>query len=488
MNETSVRSIMDYTNIIYFLVIFIRIRITLEYNDDYDIEQQMVAESFIPISEPIHHLSSSIFDLLSQSNISLTSFLFTDQTINLDSLGISTIDPNTFINYRIPVTTIILASNYLSYLPNNVFQPFSSTLLNLNLHRNRFRSLLNNYFLRHLEQLRTLDLSKNQLYELHKQDFTDLRRLEILILRENKLTSLSNAVFSRCRTITTLDLSDNEISIVDSNAFLSLYRLKILLLSNNPLGQRSLTNQLMEPLKNLEYLDLENTELNNLSSFLFISNQHLRSIKLRRNNFQTMMNDSYHSLQRTFCRAHSLIEIDLVSTHLRSLDVCTYDQIPSLRRLYLMNNPLHCTCDLFYLKYGDIYRVLLTDGNGIDRVHTDIDTYLDRWISRPELRRHLDKAHARGDFYRLPIELSLFARCATPKQWFGREIGNITGIFTQCQQRWSYIQKECQNYCQLDKEIEISMTTMKNISSGSIQFNLSFVRLYSILLTVFLYV
>jgi hypothetical protein len=133
-----------------------------------------------------------------------------------------------------------------------------------------------------------------------------------------------------------------------------------------------------------------------------------------------------------------------------------------------MNNPLHCSCDLFYLKYGDIYRVLLTDGNGFDRIHTDIDSYLDRWISRPELRRHLEKSNARGDFHRLPIELSLFARCATPKQWSGREIGNITGIFAQCQQRWSYIEQECQNYCQLNNEIDTSTIIMNSSSSRSI--------------------
>jgi hypothetical protein len=439
----------------------------------------------IPISEPIHHLSSTIFDSLSQSNLSLISFSFTDQTINLDGLGISEIEGNTFMNYRIPVTTIILSSNYLSYLPNNIFQPFYLTLLNLNLQRNQFRSLLNNYFLRRLEKLRTLDLSKNQLYELTKKDFTGLRHLETLILRENKLTYLPNAVFSRCRTIITLDLSDNDITMIDSNAFRSLYRLKYLLLSNNPLGEHLLTPQLMEPLKNLEYFDLENTELNNLQPFLFLSNQRLQSIKLRRNNFHTMITDSYHILQRTFCRAQSLIEIDLVSTHLRSLDVCTYDQIPSLRRLYLMNNPLHCTCDLFYLKYGDIYRVLLTDGNGFDRLHTDVDTYLDRWISRVELRRHLEKSYTNGDFHRLPIELSLFARCATPKQWSEREISNITGIFAQCQERWSTIEQECENYCQLDDEIQNSTIIINSSSSVSIQYNLFFIRFYSFLLLVF---
>lgn len=436
------------------------------------------------ISEPIHQLNASVFDSLSQSNISLSSFLFTDYTINLDGLGISSIEPNTFTNYRVPVRTIVLASNFLSYLPNHIFQSFSTTLMNLNLQRNRFRSLQNNSFLRRLEQLRTLDLSKNQLYELHRQDFTNLKRLETLILRENKLTNLSYALFSRCRTITTLDLSDNHISMIDFHAFRSLYRLKTLLLSNNPLGQRSLTYQLLEPLKNLENIDLENTELNDLLPYLFISNQRLRSIKLRRNNFERTVNDSTPKLQRTFCQAYSLVEIDLVSTKIHSLDICTYDQIPSLRRLYLMNNPLHCTCDLFYLKYGDIYRLLLTDGNGIDRVHSDIDTYLDRWISRPELRRHLEKAYAHGDFYRLPIELSLFARCATPTEWSGREIDNITGIFTKCQQRWSYIEQECQNYCQLDRNTEVSMATTEHISSRTIRCNPFVVQLFFILLAL----
>ena len=408
-----------------------------------------LSQSFFSLVHPIHYLNSSIFNSLIESNTSIKSILLPDQTINLDSLSISQIEGNTFVNYHVPVTTIILSSNSLSFLPRHLFQPFYSTLIHLNLQRNEFHSLGKSHFLRRLERLQTLDLSKNQLTQISKQDLTGLRHLETLILRENKLKYLSYAVFSRCRTITTLDLSDNQISMIDSNAFRSLYRLKTLVLSNNPLGQHVLTNQLFMPLKNLEYLDLENAKLTNLRPFLFIFNSRLQSIKLRRNHFQMENNEN---LQRTFCQAHSLVEIDLVSTQIRSLDVCTYDQIPSLRRLYLMNNPLHCSCDLFYLKYGDVYRVLLTDGNGFDRMHTDVDGYLDRWISRPELRRHLEKSNSQGDFHRFPIELSLFARCATPKIWAGREIDNITGIFSQCQERWSIIEEQCQNYCQLDSK------------------------------------
>lgn len=423
----------------------------------------------ILLVHPIQHLNSSIFKSLIESN---TSIFFPEQTINLDGLSISHIDGNTFLNYHVPVTTIILSSNSLAFLPHHLFQPFYTTLIHLNLQRNQFHSLGKSYFLRRLERLQTLDMSKNQLTHIVKSDLTGLRHLDTLILRENKLKYLPYAVFSRCRTITALDLSDNQISMIDSNAFRSLYRLKTLVLSNNPLGQYLLTNQLFLPLKNLEYLDLENTKLTNLRPFLFVSNSRLQSIKLRRNHFQM---ENHQNLQRTFCQAHSLVEIDLVSTQIRSLDVCTYDQIPSLRRLYLMNNPLHCSCDLFYLKYGDVYRVLLTDGNGFDRMHTDVDGYLDRWISRPELRRHLEKSNSRGDFHRFPIELSLFARCATPKLWTGREIDNITGIFSQCQERWSIIEEQCQNYCQFDgKNIHHSNSS----SSKSMAFSLFYLLFF----------
>ena len=436
------------------------------------------------LPERFDQLTLAIFNSLAHSNSSLESYFFPDHTINFDNLGISSIESDTFTDYLDPVSTIILSSNFLSSLPNNLFEPFNSTLIHLNLQRNQFHSLRYNYFLRSLQQLRTLDLSENLLNKLYKQDFTGLRRLETLILRKNQLTSLSYATFSRCRTITTLDLSDNHISRIETSAFRSLYRLKTLLLANNPLGQRALVNHLFEPLKNLEFIDLENTQLDALPSFLFIFNERLNSVKLRRNYFQTSTTDANQSLQRTFCGARSLAEVDLVSTDLRSLDVCTYDQVPSLRRLYLMNNPLDCTCDLFYLKYGDIYRVLLTDGNGVDREHTNIDRYLDRWITRPELRRHLEISYERGDFHRLPIELSLFARCATPIHWQGREISNITGIYEQCRDRWSELEEECNNYCQSDREIPTPITRTGVMSAAPTPFVFCIVSWSSLLFAV----
>ncbi|CAF4271177.1 unnamed protein product, partial [Rotaria sordida] len=265
-------------------------------------------------------LSASLFDSLLSSNISINSNIYKDKIINLDGFDIKSIEWNTFMNLNKPVRTIILSSNCLSYLPNKIFEEFSKNLINLNLQKNEFNSLNNNYFLRYLEELRLLDLSKNKINEIFKEDFNGLKRLNTLILRENKISKLSSNLFINCRKLRTLDLSDNNISIIDSNTFNLLNKLKILLLNNNPLREYLLTNYLLKPLINLEYIDLENTQLKNLLPFLFISNKKLKSIKLRRNFFQNQIySNSNSTLTKTFCGANSLIEIDLVNTNINTL-------------------------------------------------------------------------------------------------------------------------------------------------------------------------
>ncbi|CAF1272798.1 unnamed protein product [Rotaria sp. Silwood1] len=390
-----------------------------------------------------------------------------DKTINLHGFGIKSIEWNTFINYNKSIRTIILSSNYLSYIPNKIFSNFNKTLINLNLQDNELNCLNNNNFLRYLKNLRLLDISKNKINKIISENFYGLKRLDTLILRENKINSLSNNLFIYCQKLRTLDLSDNNISYIDINTFYLLNNLKILLLNNNPLGEYILTNKLFKSLKHLEYIDLENSQIKNLLPFLFISNNNLKSIKLRRNFFTINQYNLYLNsnmiLKQTFCGTKSLIEIDLVNTNLKTLDICTYHQIPTLRRLYLMNNPLDCTCDLFYLKYGDIYRLLINHLNNSDQINQNMDIYLNHWISRPELRRHLENAFIRGDIQRLPIELSLFARCQTPKQYNGYEIDNITGIYNQCIYRWIDIEQQCKNYCLFNHHIENYFITNNSI-------------------------
>ncbi|CAF1540024.1 unnamed protein product [Didymodactylos carnosus] len=191
-------------------------------------------------------------------------------------------------------------------------------------------------------------------------------------------------------------------------------------------------------------------------------------------------------LQKTFCGAHSLSDIDLVSSNIQLLDVCNFDQLPSLKRLSLMDNPLYCSCSMFYLKYGDIYRLLL---NKVYDDDNQIDTNLEQWL-KPELRRHIDMAYIRGDLRRPPIEFSLFSRCAQPTEWKGLELVNITHVSKLCHQEWEAIENSCQTYCdQHDRTITTSnkLTTINPViinrsTSFAVNFHVTIVILTSFIL------
>lgn len=229
-------------------------------------------------------------------------------------------------NHPYSIEILILSFNSLSFLPKSIFSPFQQTLTHLDLQHNQFFSFNHPHFLHNLHHLRVLDLSHNQLIQISPEDFYGLDQLDTLILRKNHLTSLSSANFQFNSNLTLLDLSDNHINQIDAHTFDYLPNLKILLLNNNPLGQTSpLPTDLLHPLSNLHYLDLENTQLNSLPSFFFRFNPQLQTIKLRANNFSET-----HSLKQTFCSLPSILEIDLVQTSIARLDIFNHDRFFSL--------------------------------------------------------------------------------------------------------------------------------------------------------------
>ncbi|CAF1046930.1 unnamed protein product [Didymodactylos carnosus] len=205
--------------------------------------------------------------------------------LDLHGLSIEWIDSETFQNFT-QLKTLILSANHLSYLSEKIFYPIRTQILHLNIQRNHFHTLNSANFLHYLKRLKILDFSTNYLKEISITNFVGIRRLESLILRKNQIQHLPYAVFSRMTKLSSIDLSDNQIFIIDEGAFKGLKNLKVLILMNNPLGKMSIKQSLFYPLINLEFLDLENCQLYNLPSYLFSKNLNLRSIKLRRNNFQ----------------------------------------------------------------------------------------------------------------------------------------------------------------------------------------------------------
>ncbi|CAF1631479.1 unnamed protein product, partial [Didymodactylos carnosus] len=233
----------------------------------------------------LKHLTPSILS----SRLNSTINLFNLNLLDLHGLSIESIDSETFENFT-QLETLILSANHLSYLTEKIFYPIRTQLLQLNFQRNYFHTLNNAYFLHYLKRLKILDFSMNYLKEISATNFIGLRRLESLILRKNQIEYLPYAVFSRMRKLSTIDLSDNQMFIIDEGSLKGLKNLKILILMNNPLGKMSIKQPLFYPLIRLEFLDLENCQLTNLPSYLFSKNLNLKSIKLRRNNFQIEQN------------------------------------------------------------------------------------------------------------------------------------------------------------------------------------------------------
>ena len=124
-------------------------------------------------------------------------------------------------------------------------------------------------------------------------------------------------------TLESLDLSNNKLTRFDSNQLVNLKRLERLDLSNN----------------NLQFSDAN-----------FANNKNLRAINLSGNQLQYLP-------FRLFDKLTELESVDLSNNHLQTVDSCTFNRIqmsPISRqynpaRVSMLNNPLECECDLFYL-------------------------------------------------------------------------------------------------------------------------------------------
>ncbi|XP_072352673.1 toll-like receptor 1 [Scyliorhinus torazame] len=100
-----------------------------------------------------------------------------------------------------------------------------------------------------------LDLSQNNIAEIHMQDFASLHRLKSFNLSSNKIRNLASAIFRSNQELECLDLSKNELSNIECHFLLNVTSLKYLDISDNNFLHLTL-GKAFGFLKNLEYLGL----------------------------------------------------------------------------------------------------------------------------------------------------------------------------------------------------------------------------------------
>ncbi|XP_032883059.1 leucine-rich repeat and fibronectin type-III domain-containing protein 5 [Amblyraja radiata] len=203
------------------------------------------------------------------------------------------------------------------------------------------------------------------------------RRTVELRLGDNFITIIKRKDFANMTSLVDLTLSRNTINYVAPQAFADLRNLRALHLNSNRLTQ--ITNDIFSGLSNLHHLVISNNQLIDVSSEAFndilvsleeldVSYNNLKSIPWEA--VQKMVNLHTFSMDHnmieqidegTFSHLHKLTRLDMTSNKLRKLPpdpLFTRAQVlvsvgllnPPSFTLSFGGNPLHCNCELLWLR------------------------------------------------------------------------------------------------------------------------------------------
>uniref|UniRef100_A0A8C4QIA3 Leucine rich repeat and fibronectin type III domain containing 2 n=1 Tax=Eptatretus burgeri TaxID=7764 RepID=A0A8C4QIA3_EPTBU len=192
-----------------------------------------------------------------------------------------------------------------------------------------------------------LRLSDNFIARLKHQDLANITGLVDLTLSRNTLGEIMPGTFADLHSLRSLYLDGNRLTYFDSATLRGLTSLRLLTASNNQLGHVA-DNAFNEFVSSMEDLDLS---YNNLRTLPWSSVR-------RMNGLHTLALD--HNLlefiaEGAFSLLHRLTRLDLTSNRLHSLAPDPiFSQPPAAQlgsmTLSLAGNPLHCNCELLWLR------------------------------------------------------------------------------------------------------------------------------------------
>ncbi|XP_063003765.1 leucine-rich repeat and fibronectin type-III domain-containing protein 5 isoform X2 [Elgaria multicarinata webbii] len=202
------------------------------------------------------------------------------------------------------------------------------------------------------------------------------RRTVELRLADNFVTNIKRKDFANMTSLVDLTLSRNTISFITPHAFADLRNLRALHLNSNRLTK--ITHDMLSGLLNLHHLILNNNQLTLIFSTAFDDVLALEELDLSYNNLETIPWDavekmvSLHTLsldhnmidsipKGTFSHLHKMTRLDVTSNKLHKLPpdplfqraqvLATSGIIsPSTFALSFGGNPLHCNCELLWLR------------------------------------------------------------------------------------------------------------------------------------------
>lgn len=302
--------------------------------------------------------------------------------LNLSHNDIAFVDNHWVFEHLQQLTELDLSHNALTTLQHGSFSGLHS-LETLRLSHNNIRTVQLHAF-GGLNNLHTLHLSYNDLYQLCRPWLLAMTSLRELYLDNNHISVLQERTLDKHSSLLHLDISHNGLKRVADGGFVGLTGVKVLNASDNELEviptvelQRmvSLDILLMDSIgvTRLRRGDLSHLSVSSLSlSFLprlqvvhqdaFSNLTRLRTLQLHDNPNLIFIHP------RAFQGVPLLHRVFVHNNQLVTLSAAIRDSLPMLDELHVYHNPLHCDCNILWLK-RDL--LALNAPNHTDATHAD---------------------------------------------------------------------------------------------------------------------
>jgi Leucine-rich repeat (LRR) protein len=304
----------------------------------------------------------------------------------LSNNNLRQIDSKQFVGLQ-SLDQLILESNEISSIHPNGFDDLNN-VQDVSLNDNKLNKIPSS--IKRLYKLQALDLGKNQIKEIERDSFEGLENLAGLRLTDNEITAITKDVLRPLQSIHVLNFASNKIKHIDQSAFRDNPVLRAIRLDGNQLEDissafTSLTSLVLLNVSNnnikwfdfshlpqsLEWVDIHNNSITELGNYYDATNQlRINYLDVSSNKIRKIKNDLIPKNITTLNLNNNLID-DIPSgtflnrKHIRkifiagnmikkmqiqSLVVAKFDVNREAPELYLAGNPLHCDCQLEWLR------------------------------------------------------------------------------------------------------------------------------------------
>ncbi|XP_037123532.1 leucine-rich repeat and fibronectin type III domain-containing protein 1 [Syngnathus acus] len=198
-----------------------------------------------------------------------------------------------------------------------------------------------------------LRLTDNFITVIRRKDFFNMTSLVHLTLSRNTISQITPQAFVDLRLLRALHMDGNRLSAIRSDHFKGLHNLRHLILGNNQIHQVAATS-FDEFVSTIEDLDLSNNNLRTLPWEAIARMTNINTLTLDHNLID-------HIGEGTFTLLTKLVRLDMTSNRLQKLppdSLFQHAQVlsdakgssSSTLAVSFGGNPLHCNCELLWLR------------------------------------------------------------------------------------------------------------------------------------------